>query len=1065
MTATVSRTDYDEIRLENRDRYGWDREFWQPLLANVYSRRTHFLLELLQNAEDARDAQGRGASKIRFDLRRDRLEVRHDGRPFSGEDVKAICRVGRGTKGGDEAYIGRFGIGFKSVYAYTERPAIHCPPEHFAIERFVDPVAVEPRTVPDGWTTVFVFPFEHRDVPAEKAYAEIGQALRLLEPRCLLFLRNLCEIEWRDVEGHSGRLSREASTVDGAQVTVVRSDRGGEEAWLRFEAECRHGAESLPVELAFYVEELRGGFRRVVPAPEASIVTYFPTKQSTRCGLLLQASFDLTPNREELRGDSDRNQRLIRAAAARLPEALEEIRDRGWLCAETLEALPLSPRDFPEGHMLCPLMDAARKALRERALVPQHDGPCMPAGRLRYPASQRLRELLSAEQLGELVGNGEPLHWPTSDMSKAQTPKLYECLFGNKPYYSRPDNPTIPPLVPNLEVRSRDVLNAFTPTFLSKQTEGWLVSLYEYLERLEAERDVLRRLPLVRLEDGSHVAAFDEDGMPQVWLPPEGSTTTFPTVKRSIAERRQAQRFLRQVGMTEPDMVDDLIHSTLPRYDRAGSTGWEMPPAEHERHLQRMQRATREARPDKRQRLLEALAQRRIVRARRAATGEVRWCRPSEVHRGDDPGFLEYAKGCNLAILEESETYAELWVYLGVPMSVRVTYAKPGWDGHVSLVSERGRHWRGRHGFDPGFDIEGLEQALQTPSRSKSLFVWNLIRPYAHTLRGEVEKSTRQDWIGSRLEETNSGAGALLRKAAWLPRQGGGFASPAEVAVEELDADFVRDENLALALGMAHAADRERLADTLGIAAEDLSYLLGNQAALTDLVTQLKKQDKREEKRVQAGNGMTAADYLAGRQAVAAEDRYVDAPLPEGGPKTAASLEKAHRASRELKRDDRTEARRTIRTGLSAGAAALNDEARRQLQADYEGRCQICGQTFIRLAGGYACEVVQWQPAIESGGETFVGNLLLLCGWHASLVDGARYTLLGGQEASRDDLRGYIRRASEKDEDDGPCFVLPIYFHQVLVPGEAQTRTKRERIRYSRPHWMAFQMLMLGDER
>ena len=47
-------SDYDRIREDNRNKYGTDiGRFGELLLANRYGERTHFIYELLQNAEDA----------------------------------------------------------------------------------------------------------------------------------------------------------------------------------------------------------------------------------------------------------------------------------------------------------------------------------------------------------------------------------------------------------------------------------------------------------------------------------------------------------------------------------------------------------------------------------------------------------------------------------------------------------------------------------------------------------------------------------------------------------------------------------------------------------------------------------------------------------------------------------------------------------------------------------------------------------------------------------------------------------------------------------------------------
>src|ERR1700728_1420090 len=123
-------TDYEKIRAENIARYGWDTAVLD-LLGQLYSERTHFIFELIQNAEDA------GATELAFELFEDRLELRHDGRPFTEADVRGVCGVGQSGKSADLTAIGKFGIGFKSVYAYTRTPHVYSGDERFRIENFV----------------------------------------------------------------------------------------------------------------------------------------------------------------------------------------------------------------------------------------------------------------------------------------------------------------------------------------------------------------------------------------------------------------------------------------------------------------------------------------------------------------------------------------------------------------------------------------------------------------------------------------------------------------------------------------------------------------------------------------------------------------------------------------------------------------------------------------------------------------------------------------------------------------------------------------------------------------
>ena len=64
--------------------------------------------------------------------------------PFDEADVRGVCGVGTSSKSGDLTKIGTFGIGFKSVYAYTNTPRIYSGDEHFRIENYVRPFAAEP---------------------------------------------------------------------------------------------------------------------------------------------------------------------------------------------------------------------------------------------------------------------------------------------------------------------------------------------------------------------------------------------------------------------------------------------------------------------------------------------------------------------------------------------------------------------------------------------------------------------------------------------------------------------------------------------------------------------------------------------------------------------------------------------------------------------------------------------------------------------------------------------------------------------------------------------------------
>lgn len=63
----------------------------EKIVTGPYPDEAHFVLELLQNAEDA------SATEVGFFLNRQCLEFQHNGTTFSKEDLRSITNIGDGT--------------------------------------------------------------------------------------------------------------------------------------------------------------------------------------------------------------------------------------------------------------------------------------------------------------------------------------------------------------------------------------------------------------------------------------------------------------------------------------------------------------------------------------------------------------------------------------------------------------------------------------------------------------------------------------------------------------------------------------------------------------------------------------------------------------------------------------------------------------------------------------------------------------------------------------------------------------------------------------------------------
>lgn len=104
------------------------------IFEDFYPDRAHFVYELLQNAEDA------GATEVTFTLTPDHLVCEHDGRrKFTEADVSEITGIHNSTKDKVQDRIGKFGVGFKSVFVYTQSPTVRSGDFAFRIVRFRSP--------------------------------------------------------------------------------------------------------------------------------------------------------------------------------------------------------------------------------------------------------------------------------------------------------------------------------------------------------------------------------------------------------------------------------------------------------------------------------------------------------------------------------------------------------------------------------------------------------------------------------------------------------------------------------------------------------------------------------------------------------------------------------------------------------------------------------------------------------------------------------------------------------------------------------------------------------------
>ena len=784
-------SEYESICADKRRDYGnKGAQKSGKLAADRYDDRAHFIFELLQNAEDALQRRRNSAapSRVTFHLTKAGLSLSHFGKPFDEADVRSVCDFDESTK--DEAAIGRFGIGFKSVYAITDLPEIHSGDEDFAIEGYVFPKMVE-RSVRATDETQIVLPFRDED---ETVLNDVAEGFRKLGSGALLFLRHIDEINWNVEGGDTGTYIRSSPKRLGESVqhiTLIGHESGKPEVdqdWLVFHRDVI-SAENVNVgrvEIAFLLvagkDQPHGwNVQRVSTSP---LVVYFPTVVPTNLGFLVQGPYRTTPSRDNIPRNDPWNQYLVKETSSLLVEALRWMRDYEMLDTSALRCLPLDREKFPEGAMFEPIFEAARQALLDEPLLPRFDGGFVAASQAKLARTQDMRELFSPEQI-EVLFDSKASAWLSGDITPDRQPELRSYLMQE---------------LGVTEVTTATLVPRLTKVFLEDQSDEWVHRLYVFLGGQEAAvRRILDKVPLIRLDDGSHVVARD-NGVSKAFLP-SNIKTGFPMIRSAVCATVEARSFLTSLGISEPDPVDDVVWNLLPKYHNATVN---VADDEYAADIERIRKAFNTDSKTQREKLLAALRETTFVMVVDTGDGKDYVAKPTGIYIATDRLKQLFAGVPDVLIVDDSyaclrgEEVRELLEACGA-----LRYPRPEKAPAENHWSDRLRELRVHSGHPEtsgysdtveDWTLQGFQALIDylpklTPEQraARARLIWESI--------GELEERRGRGIFDGSYTWTHNGRYATtfpaaflrsLNTAAWVPNVNGELVPPHLIVFDSL---------------------------------------------------------------------------------------------------------------------------------------------------------------------------------------------------------------------------------------------------------------------------------------
>ncbi|KAL1747603.1 hypothetical protein HDZ31DRAFT_72121 [Schizophyllum fasciatum] len=349
---------------------------------DLYAKSPHFILEMVQNADDNKYAEGVKPT-LSILIEDSVVTFSSNELGFEPDNVRAICSVGKSTKKG---MSGRCYVGFKSCFKVADVVHIASRDFQFKFDKRVKLGMITPIWCPDQ-------PLEHGQTTfrLELSPGESGTALAehafQLEPSLLLFLRQLStlKVEARLAGGQPEVMHlKRRSTSDPDVITLTRWKAHTTTRNDYFvvhhtvsgmpEDDKRRGIDTSEVTLAFPID------KNGAPVARDEYAHAFLPLRKYGFKFIIQADFLTPASREDVLEEKPWNLAILNGILAALLIAMERLKRRDAMKFTWFRFLPRETE--VSNAYFQKLVLNIRRTLAAKELFLSQDGQYCTAGSL-----------------------------------------------------------------------------------------------------------------------------------------------------------------------------------------------------------------------------------------------------------------------------------------------------------------------------------------------------------------------------------------------------------------------------------------------------------------------------------------------------------------------------------------------------------------------------------------------------------------------------------------------------------------------------------------------------------
>lgn len=563
-----------------RDAETFNHEDYQGVKTSVvdkYPESAHFVYELLQNADDV------FATYAEFMLFDEGLIFKHNGTiPFSISDegekplghINSITSIGNSSKRENYNKIGKFGVGFKSVFTYTDTPEIYDDKFWFKIENLIVPCWLNnDNKYRNKGETLFFIPF--KDI--ESNHREIlSRLLNLDNP--IVFLSNLDCIVWKKVDkdgnvvdkkSYTKKILEERRLKDYIFKKVILKNPVEDITYLFFTTQIQHFTSLFDVTVGYKYDEEN---KELVLTNSGNVYCFFPTTENFKTSFISHAPFILVDNRQNLKQYEEFNYKLINILAKLAANALIFLRDYGIEIGHNLineNIMKLFPYEFIDKDNSW--NDTERREIyikKEFTKVFKNEKLFLANDRTTYVGIDDAFTCTPVTILDYFTDN----HLKDFGLSNNAPHFLTRELCNNKDFKER-----LTSTFGIKELKSEMIASKTTKEFMEKQSLEWVFKFYQFLINeapklwktditTKNKRLPFKYTPIILNQKNEWVPPYVDENTYNVYLNIGTTEGEYNFVSDKILSDKRGERFIKELGIKEPDKLSYIKTSILPQY-------------------------------------------------------------------------------------------------------------------------------------------------------------------------------------------------------------------------------------------------------------------------------------------------------------------------------------------------------------------------------------------------------------------------------------------------------------------------------------------------------------------